>query len=70
MAGGGLRTGQVVGETDPRAERARFRPYTTQHVLATLYDVLGIDPAATTLTDHAGRPQYLLDRGQVMRELV
>jgi hypothetical protein len=61
LAGGGLRTGQVVGETDARGERPRFRCYTPQHVLATLYDVLGIDAAGTTLRDHSGRPQYLLD---------
>lgn len=62
LAGGGLRTGQVIGETDARGERPRFRRYTPQHVLATLYHVLGIDPAATTLVDHSGRPRYLLDR--------
>jgi hypothetical protein len=62
LAGGGLCTGQVVGETDARGERPRFRRYTPQHVLATLYHVLGIDPAGTTLPDHSGRPQYLLDR--------
>ena len=31
-----------------------------QHVLATLYRVLGIDPALT-LRDHNGRPQYVLE---------
>jgi hypothetical protein len=70
LAGGGLRTGQIVGETDARGERPRFRRYTPQHVLATLYDVLGIDPAATTLTDHAGRPQYLLDRPEKIAALL
>jgi len=61
LAGGGLSTGQVIGESDARGERPRVRRYTPQHVLATLYHVLGIDPAATTLRDHSGRPQYLLD---------
>ena len=31
-----------------------------QNVLATLYQLLGIDPAVT-LRDHNGRPQYLLE---------
>jgi hypothetical protein len=62
LAGGGLQTGQVIGESDARGERPRFRRYTPQHVLASLYHVLGIDPAATTLQDHSGRPRYLLDR--------
>ena len=36
---GGLRLGQVVGQTDARAERAKGRPYTPQNVLATIYHV-------------------------------
>jgi hypothetical protein len=47
LAGGGLRIGQVVGATDARGELPRGQPYTPQNVLATLYSVLGIDPAAT-----------------------
>jgi hypothetical protein len=70
LAGGGLRGGQVVGETDRRGERARFRPYGTQNVLATLYRVLGIDPGKTTLTDHSGRPQYLLDHPEPIPALI
>jgi len=38
-------------------------------VLATLYHVLGIDPA-TTLPDHQGRPVYLLDDRDKVAELV
>jgi uncharacterized protein (DUF1501 family) len=70
MAGGGLQTGQVIGETDRYAFAATARPVHYQDVLATLYYHLGIDPAKTTLTDPSGRPQYLLDRGQPIRELV
>jgi uncharacterized protein (DUF1501 family) len=70
IAGGGLRMGQVVGATDPRAENPRGRPFTPQHVLATLYHVLGIDPAVTTLRDHNGRPQYLLDRPEPIAALL
>ena len=70
IAGGGLRNGQVVGATDPRAENSRQRPIHAQHVLATLYHVLGIDPAATTLTDHSGRPQFLLDYPEKIAELI
>ena len=60
LAGGGLRTGQVVGATDAPAARSRGKPPTVQNVLATLYRVLGIDPA-TTFNDLGGRPQSLLD---------
>jgi hypothetical protein len=70
LAGGGLRGGQIVGETDPRGERPRTRRYTPQNVLATLYHVLGIDPANTTLNDFSGRPQYLLDHADKLDALI
>lgn len=69
MAGGGLRMGQVIGATDSRGENPRGRAYTPQNVLATLYYVLGIDPA-TTINDHQGRPIYLLDDRERVAELV
>jgi uncharacterized protein (DUF1501 family) len=69
LAGGGLQTGQVVGATDARGEAPKGRPYTPQNVLATLYHCLGIDPA-TTLPDHQGRPVYLLDDRETIKELV
>ena len=69
MAGGGLRTGQVIGATDARGENPQGRAYTPQNVLATLYHVLGIDPL-TTLPDHQGRPMYLLDDREKIGELV
>lgn len=69
VAGGGLRMGQVVGETDARAERAKGRPYTPQNVLATIYHVLGID-SGTAFPDYHGRPVHLLDDREPIRELV
>jgi hypothetical protein len=70
IAGGGLRNGQVIGETDHRGERPRSHRYTPQDVLATLYHTLGIDPASTTLNDFTGRPQYLIDRGEKIDGLI
>jgi uncharacterized protein (DUF1501 family) len=69
VAGGGLATGRVVGETDRHADRARGKPVTPQNLLATLYYLLGID-AAATLPDHAGRPQFLLDDRDRIDELL
>ncbi len=60
LAGGGLKTGQVIGATDAHGERPIGRPIQMQNVLATLYPLLGIDPALT-IRDHNGRPQYLLE---------
>jgi len=69
MAGGGLRTGQIVGATDARGEKVIGKPIRLQNVLSTLYHVLGIDPALT-LPDHNGRPQYLLENREPVSELV
>jgi hypothetical protein len=69
IAGGGLRMGQAVGATDRRGERASGHPITPQHLLATMYHVLGID-AGMTFPDHTGRPQYLLDERAPIAELV
>ena len=69
MAGGGIANGRVVGETDRYADRAKGKPFTPQHLLATLYDVLGIDPSGT-IPDHTGRPQFLLDDRDRIDELL
>jgi uncharacterized protein (DUF1501 family) len=69
LAGGGLQTGQVVGETDRHGGRPKGTPYTNQNLLATLYRVLEIDPV-TTFPDHNGRPQYLLDDREPIAELL
>lgn len=69
LAGGGMRTGQVIGQTDRYAGQAVSRPVHYQDVLATLYRNLGIDARRTTVLDPIGRPQYLLDQGQPLSEL-
>jgi hypothetical protein len=61
--------GQVIGQTDRHGAAAVGKPWTPQNLLATLYDVLGIDPA-TTFPDHSGRPQYLLDDRTRITELL
>lgn len=69
LAGGGLKTGQVLGSTDARGERARGNPIRMQNVLSTLYPLLGIDPGLT-FNDHNGRPQYLLNDREPIAGLV
>lgn len=61
LAGGGMRTGQIIGSTNNYAEYAVDRPVQFQEVFATLYQNLGIDLATATITDLAGRHHYLLD---------
>ena len=43
LAGGGMRTGQVIGSTNRYAEEPKERPVHYQNVFATLYNRLGID---------------------------
>lgn len=69
LAGGGMRTGQVIGGTNRLGEYAKDRPVTFGDVFATLYHNLGLNPETTTIQDPTGRPQYLSD-GRVMKELV
>ncbi len=70
LAGGGMQTGQVLGATDREAGDVIERPIHYKDVFATLYRNLGIDALQTTLVDTQGRPQYLLDSGEPIRELV
>lgn len=61
LAGGGLKTGQVIGATNRLGEHPKERPVHFQEVFATLYRCLGIDVSRTMLSDVSGRPQYLVD---------
>jgi uncharacterized protein (DUF1501 family) len=69
LAGGGIRTGQVIGETDREAGSVTSRPVTYKDVFATMYRHLGIDARNTAVNDPQGRPQYLLDAGEPLPEL-
>ena len=71
LAGGGMKTGQVIGATDRLAGEATARPVKFAEVFATLYHNLGIDTRTATITDLNGRPQYLVaDHAQPLAELV
>lgn len=69
IAGGGLKTGQVIGSTNRTGEYAKDRPVTFADIFATLYHALGVDPETTTVMDPTGRPQHVTE-GTVIRELV
>ena len=72
LAGGGIRTGQVIGETNALAEYPTKRPVHFQEIFATLYHNLGLDIDRATIDDLTGRPQYLIDHAkyQPLPELV
>ncbi len=69
LAGGGLRTGQVIGSTTKGAEVPKDRPVTFQEVFATLYHTIGISPD-TMVPDRSNRPMRLLDELEPIRELI
>src|SRR3954465_450199 len=59
LAGGGMKTGQVIGATDRLGGEASERPVHFQEVFATLYHNMGIDVNKATVADLSGRPQFL-----------
>ncbi|MDF1851136.1 MAG: DUF1501 domain-containing protein [Verrucomicrobiales bacterium] len=70
LAGGGLRTGQVIGSTDRLGGEIEDRPVHFGEVFATLYHQLGINANEVTIEDLSGRPHYLVDGYKPMRELI
>ena len=69
VAGGGMRTGQVIGATDKHAGHPVERRTHFGEVIATLYHQMGINPRTTTVPDLSGRPQYVADH-EPMPELI
>jgi hypothetical protein len=69
LAGGGLRMGQVVGDSNSRAEVPRTTPITPQDLMATVFHVLGI-PRDLHYNDPSGRPTPMIDGGRPIAELV
>lgn len=69
VAGGGMKTGQVIGQTNARGEEPKERRLSPNDLWATVYHHLGID-YERTFPDHAGRPQLILPFGQPIDELL
>jgi uncharacterized protein (DUF1501 family) len=69
FAGGGIRTGQVIGATDARGEEPIERRVGPGDFLATIYRHLAIDPHRTTLVTRDGRPTPVLSSGKPIEEL-
>jgi hypothetical protein len=68
-AGGGLRMGQAIGETNANAEYPTSKPYSVGCVLSTMYHVLGIDHKHA-FYDQANRPLAILAEGKPIEELI
>ena len=70
LAGGGMKTGQVIGSTDRLGGEAMDRPVHFGEVFATLYHNVGIAANQVTLPDLSGRPQYLVDGWEPLKEVI
>jgi hypothetical protein len=71
LAGGGMRTGQVIGATNRLGEHAVNRPVTFPEVFATLFTNLGVNLSQVRVFDPSGRPQSPVDSGaEALHELV
>lgn len=69
FAGGGMRTGQVIGATDRVGEDPVERRVSPLDFLATIYQHLGIDYENTAIVNFTGRPVPILNSGQAIHEL-
>jgi hypothetical protein len=69
LAGAGVTRGNVIGRSDSIASDPVDRGVSPKDLLATIYHLLGIDPA-TTLTDQQGRPLALVPEAEVIAELL
>jgi hypothetical protein len=69
LAGGGLKMGQVVGESNSKAEIPKSKPVDPQDLMATVFHVLGI-PQDLHYTDPTGRPSPMINGGKPIAELI
>ncbi len=69
LAGGGLKMGQVVGESSAKAEVPKTAPITPQDLMATVFHVLGL-PRDLHYKDQSGRPVPMIDNGKPIAELM
>ena len=68
FSGGGIRVGQMIGETDQQAAYPVTHPYSPGDVLSTVYHFLGID-YHHIFHDQSGRSFAVLNEGRPIREL-
>jgi uncharacterized protein (DUF1501 family) len=69
FAGAGFAKGSVVGRTDRIGGNVAETPFSPKDVVATIFHLLGIDPAAE-IHDRLGRPYPIGGVGRVRSELL
>ncbi len=70
LAGGGMRTGQVIGSTTRDGGYADDRPVHHRDVMATLLHNLGFDVRTQQVADEFERPQSLYPEHEPVQELI
>jgi Protein of unknown function (DUF1501) len=70
LAGAGLPKGVVLGRTDAKGDSPVERPVTPADLAATIYTILGIDAFKTRFETPDGQPIRLVDKGQIIKELL
>ncbi len=70
VAGGGMRTGQVIGSTTKDGGYADERPIHYRDVMATLLHQMGFDVRHQQTTDQLDRPQFLYPGHEPIEELI
>ena len=67
LAGGGLKSGQVVGQSDELGQKILSDPVSIPDLFATVYNAVGIDPTGDLYA--ANRPVPLTDQGKPLGKL-
>ncbi|MED6300109.1 MAG: DUF1501 domain-containing protein [Verrucomicrobiota bacterium] len=70
LSGGGMQVGGAIGKTDRLGGEAAERPVHFAEIFATLYKNMGIDASQATVTDLGGRPRYLVEGYDPIKELI
>ena len=68
LGGGGLKGGLSIGETNADGTRVESNPYSSQDIMATVCQALGIS-LDTTFTSRNGRPMKIANHGRLVSEL-
>jgi hypothetical protein len=69
LAGGGVKRGFILGESDALGEFPKERPIGIQDVYATMYHQLGIDFTKSYLNE-ANRPVQIVNYGETIQEIL
>ena len=68
LVGGGMKMGQIIGESTAKGDVPLSNPVSPNDLLATLFQFLGV-PLDLQYTNQSGRPNNMLDNGKPIAAL-